>query len=274
MSLAKILADQKRWARNLWPDHRGLEAPSIESNLFRPLSPATWAEFAVGRGDELGLSGRRPKMRSLRSSSALACNVFELWRGRDLMPLGTALGLRGHFIELHFERKCPHGLNSEPPNLDLVLYPSEGSPVGIESKFTEPYGSRPARPPLKAKYFDRNVRRWEEVGLPRCQLLAESLGKAVVFCRLDAGQLLKHILGLAWPHRNSASIRLLDIWFDGGGAEADEYRGELRRFSDALDPEVEFSQRTYQETFQALREFPEPAPGYLSYLETRYFAGQ
>lgn len=59
-------------------------------------------------GNELGLDGVRGKIRSLRSSSALAVNFFDYWRGGKIAVLGeNGLGSPGGLSELRFERKSP-----------------------------------------------------------------------------------------------------------------------------------------------------------------------
>src|SRR5450759_1015945 len=89
MSLTSILDAQIAWAGTRPRRKHILDC--LDDNLFLPLHPATYAEFARGSGDELGLGGRTAKMRSLRSSSAFACNVFDPWRGHALGPLAHAL---------------------------------------------------------------------------------------------------------------------------------------------------------------------------------------
>lgn len=129
MSLNAILKSQKAWAAGR--PGRGHVLDRVEDNLFRPLHLATYAEFACGNGDEMGLGGRTAKMRSLRSSSALACNVFDSWRDHPLAPLATALGAAGAYTEIAFEQKLPHGLKSTFPNIDVILFGRDcsGSPA-------------------------------------------------------------------------------------------------------------------------------------------------
>jgi hypothetical protein len=133
-------------------------------------------------------------MRSLRSSSVLAANVFDYWRDRDLEPLAAALGLDGSFERLEFEHPFAHGLSSGKPHLDVVLFPFPPNRLwGVEAKFAEPYDIRGKgnSVPLDAKYLSSQRRRWAELGLPQCQALAERLGKEEGFHHLGAGQLLK-----------------------------------------------------------------------------------
>lgn len=270
MPLKEIIDAQARWAQTCWPGHTGRRAPCLEDNLFGSLSEESRADFARGSGGELGRKAKPGKMSSLRSSSALSYNVFGPWRGLELTPLASALGTTVVGRCLRFEYKCRHGLRSTPPNLDVMLDADQPRPLGIECKFTEPYGKKPPHASLDPKYFARNRRRWMERGLPNCQLLAEGIGAGVAFSRLCAGQLLKHILGLAYFTKNSP--RLFYVWFDTGCREAQEHRNELSRFIRHLESEVEFKAITYQDFFRKLRLGPEPVPGYYEYLSSRYFA--
>lgn len=270
MALKPILQQQREWAQSQWPGHNSVCAPSIDANLFRPLQGAAWKEFAEASGNELGLGGGTPKMSSLRSSSALAYNVFHAWRNEGLASLAKGLSLKGAFSALRFEEKCPHGLGSFPPNLDVVLCSSKGT-VGIESKFTEPYGNKKNHPPLDHKYFENHPGRWKEWQLTICQEIAESVEHGR-YKRLAVGQLLKHVLGLAHLHNSGKGLCLLYIWYDAGTSEADEHRDEVVRFSAALGQEIDFRSMTYQDLYQRLRNEPEPMEGYLAYLGSRYFS--
>lgn len=270
MPLDDLLTGQAAWARRRWPGHVGPRAPSLDDNLICPLSVEARREFESGSGGELGRNGMPGKMSSLRSSSALSYNVFQPWRGRDLQPLAAALKTTVSSQELRFEQKFRHGLRSTPPNLDVVLDIGQSRPLGIECKFTEPYGTKRDHPPLDEKYFVGNRVRWTEVSLPRAQALAASVGKAARFKRLAAGQLLKHLLGLARTTQQPPRLRY--VWFDTGCNEASEHRAEIVRFEAQLDSSVDFVALTYQELMAALRDSPEPVNGYCTYLTERYFA--
>lgn len=270
MPLADIIAQQQRWARTQWPGHSTSRAPTLAANLITEMSPEFAAQFGGGNGGELGRDGRPGKMQSLRSSSALAFNVFAPWHGRDVSALASALQTRLHDRAVAFERKYPHGLSSAPPNLDVVLDGLQSRPLAIESKFTEPYGNKPPDPPLDDKYFPGNRERWGERGLPRCQRLAAAAGKNIIFSRLGVGQLLKHVLGLA--HTTRERPRLLCLWFDSGCSEAETHRAELRQFADAVGDEIEFSHLTYQDVIARFSPQSDPIPGYCEYLRARYAA--
>lgn len=272
MPLATILKQQCAWADAKRIVRRGHVCTSIEPNLFKPLSAAARAEFAAANGDELGLSGQTPKLSSLRSSSALACNVFDPWRNAPMRPLAAALGLDSDLLEFHFEQRLPHGLGSSPPNLDLVLFPMSGQPIGVESKFCEPYDAKENHPPIDAKYFAGHQGRWAAFGLTRCQALAANIGRTVTFRRLGAGQLLKHILGLARVFESRGPVRLLYLWFDIGCGHASEHRIEIQRFAQHVGDEIAFCALTYQDIHARLQVSHEPVSGYYDYLAARYFA--
>jgi len=269
MPLKDIIAAQHAWARSRWSGHVGARAPSVEANLIRPLSVETRSDFQAARGGELGHHGKPGKMSSLRSSSALSYNVFDPWRGADLRPLANALGAKIRGNALSFEQQYHHGLSSIPPHIDVVLDGDQIQPLGIECKFTEPYGDKKSHAPLEDKYFSNGKKRWSACGLPLCQELASAVGHAVNYRRLSAGQLLKHLLGLAYTTRQSP--RLWYIWFDSGCEEAAEHRIEVQDFADRIDDGVTFVAMTYQELFARIDPDMAPIPNYYSYLSKRYF---
>ena len=210
-------------------------------------------------------------MRSLRSSSALACNVFDPWRGTNLQALAIALELNGEYTELAFEQRVPHGLKGTPPNIDVMLFGRHCRPAGIEAKFCEPYDHNGPRPPLDDKYFSNGRKRWASVGLTGAQRLAEAVGTTSQFTRLDAGQLLKHCLALATTFRDYTPICLRYVWFNAEGTVDAEHAEEIAGFRSALGGEVDFRAISYNELFGRLSGSMEPVPGYLAYLKARYF---
>lgn len=270
MSLDELIARQSRWASDRWPGYRGRRAPCLEDNLFYPMSAEVHRQFVEGSGGELGTDEKAGKMSSLRSSSALAYNFFAPWIGCDVTPLGAAIGQRLSDSIISFEQKFRHGLSSMPPNVDVVLDVHQARPLAIECKFTEPYGPKRLHPEIDDKYFVGHSGRWLEVGLPKCQELAQSLGRTVNFRRLGVGQLLKHFLGLS--RTTKSPPRLVCLWFDSRSEEAQEHREELDIFRSHLDPSIEFSALTYQEAFSSISRAHEPMKGYFDYLEGRYFS--
>ena len=271
MPLSSIIATQALWASRRWPAHTGRRAPALEANLILPMASEVRRQFAAGGGSELPMDGKPGKMTSLRSSSALAYNFFAPWlRAADLGPLAQALDVALVDSTVTFERKFPHGLPSEPPNLDVALDNDQARPLAIECKFTEPYGNKGSHPPLSDKYFADGRKRWADVGLQKCQPLAEAIGRDVSFVRLGAGQLLKHLLGLAFTTK--APPRLLCLWYDSRCEEAAQHAEELGRFRGLIDGDVDFRITTYQWAFERLERSSEPVPGYVDYLADRYFA--
>jgi restriction endonuclease-like protein len=160
-------------------------------------------------------------MQALHSSSALVCNVFDYWRGKNLARLGRALSTPETPRDFKFEQKYSTGLRGSPANLDVVISFAGPKVLAIESKYTEPYGNRqPA--PWPSAYFPIGPGLWEKHGLLACEALARSLNDgAQTFARLDAAQLLKHILGLT--HQNVA-FTLLYLWYDWPSEEAASHR--------------------------------------------------
>jgi hypothetical protein len=241
----------------------------LKKNLFAPLSPATVEEFRAGGGTELGSGGVPGKMQAPHSSSALAVNVFDYWRDRDAWSLGVALGVSLERGAISFEQKKPTGLPGEPPNLDVVLSPVDGAVVAIESKFLEPYGHHAHG--FKPKYFPEGRGVWEAAGLRACQRVAAELESGgLVYERLHAEQLLKHLLGLA---QLSEPMALWYLWYDIGGAAAEQHAREVEDFATRVaDDPIGFRALTYQELYrELLRTCDDEHAAYLTYLGSRYF---
>ena len=85
-TLNYILSKQNQWARNSGIEligskgKRGKPAytPTLEENLFEPLSLATIKSIREGDGGEL--TGNPAKMQAVHSSSALGVNIFQYWQ--------------------------------------------------------------------------------------------------------------------------------------------------------------------------------------------------
>lgn len=271
---SEILQQQLSWAaaHGVVVDAKGYTA-AVEDNLFQPLSAATRADFVAGSGDELGSTDRKGKMCALHSSSALACNVFDYWRTRDLSAVSRALDLGVTAKALRFEAQFPTGLDGVPPNLDVAL-DADGVTVGVECKFTEPFGSSKSSQPFKSKYFPAGNQLWREAGLPACQELAEGLQKGVPQLKhLNAAQLLKHVLGLA--KLGTRSFRLIYLWYAWTGLESETHASEVAAFAAAIDKDVHFRALTFQQFFGVLgASLKAEDSGYAAYLGERYFAAR
>lgn len=269
MSLQKILLKQRDWAsRHNLPVVRDYTA-TLEANLFQPLNLQTRSEFEAADGNELGSEAKRGKMCSLRSSSALAVNVFDYWRNRPLLPLAQAFGA-ADLTELQFEQKFPHGVGPKSPNIDVILRSGANTAVAIECKFAEPFGKTKPYGPLAEKYLPKGRELWEQAGLRRCQAAAEAIGVSLLFRKLNAGQLLKHALGLSRAVGTRRPLRLVYLWYDPDSAESIVHRSELHTFKDALDGEIALEMLTYQDLFDRIKSASRQ--DYADYLRDRYFA--
>ncbi|SPC14915.1 hypothetical protein [Cupriavidus oxalaticus] len=255
MSVAAICREQQEWAANrgIAFDARGY-VPNLDLNLMRPLSPATLAAFANGDGGELMERGDKPaKMRALHSSSALAANIFDFWTDcADATPLMNALALPSCPTAALFESKLSTGVDSHA-NLNVCLPLANGIMAGLESKFTEwlrgkaTLAGEAFRPP----YLAQGRSRWEEVGLPRAQALAEALQAGrEAFRHIGAPQLLKHALALARQYESRWLLRY--VYFDWPGPHGERHRDEIRRFHELVGDELKFKAISYQAIFGEL----------------------
>jgi hypothetical protein len=236
--------------------------------MFQPLSEAARQDFE--RGGDKELDG---KIQATHSSSALACNWFEYWRERDFGALLTAFAVPDPFVTLQLEAHVPTGMRGADANLDVLLTTANGSLYAIESKFTEPYTSSPAKTALKPQYFASGRSRWTEVGLPGCQAVAERLRTGEhQFTALDVAQLLKHMLALA---RTGSRWTLCCLWYEVPGAVADAHRRDLSTFAAQIgDDAPHLNALTYQELFARMEEAVGAEHSeYMSYLRDRYIAG-
>jgi len=208
-------------------------------------------------------------MRSLRSSAALACNVFDPWRGRPLAALAAACGADPGIEDLRFEATFPTGLRGTPPHLDVVLE-GGGVPTAIESKFTEIYS--PGRHAGFPESYFKSEALW--ASWPRVRALAHAPNEwSASFGPLDAGQLVKHALGLRRAFGDGGH-RLLYLWYDAAGAIAGEHREAIRAFRKEFEGEIPFDAMTHQELFERFRASGSGDPGHMAYLERRYFGAE
>ncbi len=272
ITYSKILEQQRSWAakHKIAVDDDGY-TKALNDNLFQPLHPDTLREFQRGSGDELGKERRRGKMRALHSSSALAVNVFDYWRGRSLNWFATVLSLSTEPSFRGFEAQFATGLQGTPPNLDLAFVVGSGQIAAVESKFTELYCHTKQTTPFTPAYFPSGNGLWADRSLPRCQRLAERLDKGELqFHFLNAAQLLKHILGLS--HDSMRRFTLLYLWYSIPSDEARTHEDEIKTFSNEIGLEVDFRALTYQELFSAtLRNLGAEHEAYVTYLAGRYF---
>ena len=260
---------QREWAAGLGleVDARGY-LPTVNENLFEPLSGQALSAFGTAAGQELYDSGRRPaKMRALHSSAVLVCNLFDCWIENDRGAIGRAFGTSKRISRVELEAKLPTGLRGTPPTLDLLLTGWWGKAWAVESKFTEPFAGRPEGERFKGAYFEGRL--WTGQGLPRCQQLAERLQRGETgFSYLDAFQLLKHALGVK---RNHSRGRLILLWFDTGERESRDLAREIDEFAASVDDALGFRGISHQEVFERLAAEKGARRDYVDYMQARYF---
>jgi hypothetical protein len=248
---------------------------TLEENLFgRELDAMIRSAFESGAGGEL--RGEIPPMQALHSSAAMAVNLFQYWfRNRRFQLLAKVLKVPGAGIEsVTFERKYPvcedwrdRGF-TEPPHLDLGIDYIGSQRVGIECKLFEPYG-RTEHAVLKPVYLELTDS-WADT--PALRGLAERLTEGDAgFRRLGPTQLIRHILGLRFGS-SIDRVRLVYLYFDTIGTEAEEHRAEISRFQDLIKPDpIRFLPMTVQEfIIRAISLCRNEHTEYVDYLADRY----
>lgn len=255
--------------------------PTIEDNLFQPMSLETRQEFEEGDGDELTTEDGPAKMQAVHSSSALTVNLFDYWRGQeDCDPLLQAFGLsEGSVKSIEFEAKRPimDSPNREhfprDPNLDVTIAFADSNELpdlAFECKFTEVYRtSEPSEKGLAPAYL-REEHLWIE--LPNCRELGQRIcPRDDVFVHLHAAQLLKHTLGL--KHRNSLGrFVLVYLWYDVPGSAAAKRHGEeVDRFREIVSRDgLAFRALTFQDVIECFSKHRDGHEAYIDYLTGRY----
>ena len=265
--LNEIIQSQVAWADGLGVPHDDSNmCRAVAHNLFESMDLGTAAEFGDGAGSELGTSDAPGSMASLRSSSALAVNVFDPWRGADIASLAPLFAADRYSNRLRFEVQFPTGLRGIPPHLDVVIDKPGNTPLAIESKFTEIYS--PAHNDFRDSYF-KKPGLWDGFGHVHELALGIADG-STPFEYLGAAQLIKHALGLKNAY-GPMGFRLLYLYFEWPSEIADVHGAEVDRFAEIAQQDLEFAPMTYQELFERLETVEEPRPGYMPYLSDRYF---
>ncbi len=182
-----------------------------------------------GDGGELREAGdTAPKFCAAYSSSALAVNCFAAWLGREAE---LTLAGRTGFSRLEFEVKFPTGLRGNPPNLDVVAFGADGI-VAVESKCTEYLTEHEA---LFPDSYDDAVQQFAHPSWQ--QLFAQLKGDPRRFAGMDAGQILRHYLGLRRAVADGLAERAVLLylyWEPSNGDDLDAVRAH-RSALDELD---------------------------------------
>ena len=273
--LSYILTRQRSWAERHRKPLSKDYLLSLNDNLFAPLSEATVAEFSEADGNELRpRMGAPAKMRALRSSSALAVNVFQYWRIRDLRTLCKACRIPSAGADsLRFEALSPIAVSVDrrvfprDPNIDVVFNYSGTRlrQVAIESKFAEAYDSHEG---IRPAYLHHKAL-WE--ALPNCLRLAERTASPGSNFGIDYAQLLKHVLGL----KNGCGIGrfwLVYAWYATPSVATAMHQEQLDEFQEILAADgIRFCSITYQDIIGRLISTAGPEHrAYVSYLVERY----
>lgn len=252
-----------------WEASHG-DVSSLEENLHEALTEPELAEFARGAGQETRLGGH---MSSVFSSSALFVNVLGFWRHRGLIAdVAMALGSVRPESSLQYERRVRIYRWGTPAHLDGAIEGGDLAPIGIEAKYLEPFRKQPD-PALEAYLLPGREREAIWDGLARLRCVAEDLhAKRLVYDFLDAGQLVKHALGLTRSYGH-LGFELTYLWFRFPDAAAsDELADEVDDFAARVAPDVRLRGVTYQELVARLPNAHE-VPGYAAYrayLAERY----
>lgn len=243
----------------------------IGDNLITGVTLADFErDLLQGGGSELRL-----KFRAVHSSSALAVNCFAPFRSN---PYALSVPGGSGFTTFSFERKCPHGIGRQPPNLDLVVEGPEGV-VAVESKCLEPLSPHVAD--FAPVYFthvtdERRQTSW----FAEMQRLAR---EPRAYRWLDAAQLIKHALGVSYTYPSQPAVLLYIYWEPSDKDKFSifaEHRAEIGRFSASIQGGggPEFVSMSYPELWKQWETpgSPDWLRTHLARLRARYrvFAGE
>jgi hypothetical protein len=259
----EITRTQKEFVRSRSADfdERGWTV-DYRNNLFQPLHTDTLNDF-IARG-EVTPDGRGDRISAPHSSTALAVNTFDWWRGRDLRRLSAAVGIS---LDRFTGFEQQHGFGFDrPAQLDVEFVESGGTAVGVEVKLREPYGG--VSNTFADRYFE-TPSLWD--GLSIMATLARRIRFEVdpPFVTLHAAQLIKHTLGM--HHSYGERFTLVYFWHRLPGSVGKAHAGEVERFAELVQPEISFVPVTVGE----LLDHFEPDSGsqaWFDYMTERYLS--
>ena len=278
-------------------------------NLYAKLSEDNKNAYNKGLGGEIrDTTTRRAPMKATFSSSAIVVNLFQYWQNQEInrTPLLIALGLindndKVGDVKINFEEKLQikyedgkiiKNVKFGTPNLDVMIE-FDDKVIAIESKFTEPYTKkRNKNSHIQDSYTKKSL--WKEI--PHIEKLANAIhaqNYQIENCeikesievlrktkRLDAAQLIKHILGLRTDDDKeilkNKEIVLLYLWYDvPNSEEAKEHQEEIEAFASIAKADgINFRHITYQKVIENLNKEEykniEKFEEYRNYLEKRY----
>jgi hypothetical protein len=238
-------------------DNRGW-AVDYRQNLFAPLHTDSALDFEVA--GELATSGGG-RIAAPHSSTALAINMFDVWRDRSPEPLSDAI-LSGLNRIVGYELQHGFGFRrgAQP---DIEFAARGGARVAVEVKFREPYGT--VTNEFADRYFD-TPGLWD--GLPNLRELAVSIRDGdTTFTTLHAAQLIKHALGLT--HSCGTNFVLGYLWHHLRSKTGDAHIAQLAEFTTIVSEDIDFAPVTVTELVD--RFDPERADAaWLGYMTARY----
>lgn len=306
---------QKEWAKRedfaLVNDER--YAKDYNDNLFeKTLYGKIKEQFETADGNELN-----GKMAALYSSSALGVNVFQYFyklleqgdkekANKILHALGVSRDKDIEIKSISFEQKLHIG-NISTPNIDIIITTTNNKVFAIESKFREPYYYTPSNY-IQKKYYDNNdiwnkltetkkyideldegfIEIEKDIIERETSIEEKKIGVKKIFPtfkRLNAAQLIKHLLGLfndnksIKKYKNNTeyknNIRLIYLYYDVPGNMGEEHRKEIKEFSDFIKKDnIKFTAISYQELIYNLNNLLDRRnkehKKYLDYINSRY----
>ena len=269
-------------------------------------------QFETADGNELN-----GKMAALYSSSALGVNAFQYFyklleqgnkeeANKILYALGVSRDKDIEIKSISFEQKL-HIKDISTPNIDVVIKTTNDKVFAIESKFREPYYYTPSNYIQKKYYDDKDI--WNK--LEKTKEYIDELDEGFIeiekdiieretsieekeigvkkifpsFKRLNAAQLIKHLLGLfndnksIKKYKNNTeyknNIRLIYLYYDVPGNMGEEHRKEIKEFSDFIKKDnIKFTAISYQELIYNLNNLLDRRnkenEKYLDYINARY----
>lgn len=195
---------------------------AMEENLVEGVHLSDF-EQDLRQGDGSELEG---KFLAAHSSSALAVNCFAPLKGA--LEAVDSIDFDG-CPTVRFERKCPHGLGTKPPNLDVLLETAAGPVLAIESKCLEPIQCNHVAE-FSTRYEERITdRRRNDPWFYEMRRLVEN---PRWYRRLDAAQLVKHAFGIAHTFAGRPATLLYLYWEPSSANEFAAFRDHRREIAD------------------------------------------
>ena len=300
---------QKQWAireKDIALTNENRYTNVYNDNLFeKTLDGKIKEQFETADGNELN-----GKMAALYSSSAIGVNVFQYFykllkqgnkeeANKILYALGVSRDKDIEIKSISFEQKLHIG-NISTPNIDIIITTTNNKVFAIESKFREPYYYTPSNY-IQKKYYD-NKDIWNK--LTKTKEYIDKLDEGFIeidkdktereksieekeidvkkifssFKRLNAAQLIKHLLGLFNDNKSikeyKNNIRLIYLYYDVPGNMGEEHRKEIKEFSDFIKKDnIKFTAISYQElifNLNNLLDKNKENEKYLDYINARY----